>query len=222
MSIEFWLSFNNGAERLRLPVNPASVSFTYTHGFEDVDITGLGDYTIIGNAKLTDVSFSSVFPKEYAPYCEYEDIPDPWESVELIRKWQTSSRPMRLTIAGTPINMAATIRSFDIEPERAGSPGDIYYTISFREYVFVEFRTVNTVKDTNVVKIASASSSRPNTLAKPTSYVVKKGDSLWKIAAKPEIYDKGDEWRRIYNANRDVIGPNPNLIYPGQKLVIPR
>lgn len=220
--IEFWLSFNNGAERLRLPVNPESVTVAYSHGFEDVEVSGLGDYTIIGNEKLTDISFSSFFPKDYAPYCEYEDIPDPWEAVETLRRWQTSGRPCRLLVAGSPINIACTIRAFEIEPDRAGSPGDIYYSLDLKEYVFIEFRTLKPQKIESVVRVASASVSRPNDLAQDNSYIVKKGDSLWRIAARPEIYDKGDSWRRIYDANKATIGPNPNLIHPGQKLVIPR
>lgn len=48
-------------------------------------------------------------------------------------------------------------------------------------------------------------------------YVVKKGDTLWHIAKK--YYGKPD-YARIYNANRSII-KNVNLIYPGQKLLIP-
>lgn len=51
------------------------------------------------------------------------------------------------------------------------------------------------------------------------TYTVKKGDSLSKIAAK--YYGTGSRWPDIYNANRGVIGSNPNLIKPGQVLVIP-
>jgi nucleoid-associated protein YgaU len=50
------------------------------------------------------------------------------------------------------------------------------------------------------------------------SYVVVKGDSLSNIAMRE--YGKAAEWRRIYEANRDVI-ENPDLIYPGQELRIP-
>lgn len=50
------------------------------------------------------------------------------------------------------------------------------------------------------------------------TYTVKKGDSLWAIAAK--YYGKGAEYTKIYNANTDKIS-NPNLIYPGQVLTIP-
>jgi len=45
-----------------------------------------------------------------------------------------------------------------------------------------------------------------------------KDDSLSKIA-KREYGDAG-KWRRIYEANQDVI-KDPDLIYPGQTLKIP-
>jgi nucleoid-associated protein YgaU len=52
-------------------------------------------------------------------------------------------------------------------------------------------------------------------------YVVKPGDTLSEIAL--HFYGDGNEpfWRRIYNANKTLIGPDPNLIKPGEDLVIP-
>ncbi|MDE6053158.1 MAG: phage tail protein [Lachnospiraceae bacterium] len=50
-------------------------------------------------------------------------------------------------------------------------------------------------------------------------YTVVKGDCLWNIAKK--FYGSGNQYSKIYNANRDKI-KNPNLIYPGQVLVIPK
>jgi len=61
----------------------------------------------------------------------------------------------------------------------------------------------------------------PELAPTPTSsgtYVVVKGDSLSKIAQRQ--YGKASQWRRIYEANRDVI-KDPDLIYPGQQLRIP-
>lgn len=51
-------------------------------------------------------------------------------------------------------------------------------------------------------------------------YTVKSGDYLVKIAQK--VYGDGTKWRKIYNANRSVIGSNPNLIQIGQVLTIPK
>ena len=47
-------------------------------------------------------------------------------------------------------------------------------------------------------------------------YEVQAGDSLSKIAKKYE----GMTWNKIYEANKDQI-KNPDVIHPGQKLVIP-
>jgi len=58
----------------------------------------------------------------------------------------------------------------------------------------------------------------------PRVYVVgtweRDRDCLWNIAKKKTIYDDPWKWKRIYKANRDKI-KDPNLIYQGQKLIIP-
>ncbi|MFD2512955.1 LysM peptidoglycan-binding domain-containing protein [Pontibacter locisalis] len=51
-------------------------------------------------------------------------------------------------------------------------------------------------------------------------YTVQSGDSLSKIAKKH--YGNANAWTRIYDANKDKIGDNPDLIRPGQRFVIPR
>lgn len=59
---------------------------------------------------------------------------------------------------------------------------------------------------------------KPGPTTAPKTYVVKEGDSLSKIAKR--ILGDADEWRKIYEANRDQI-KDPDLIYPGQTLRIP-
>ena len=51
-------------------------------------------------------------------------------------------------------------------------------------------------------------------------YRVRRGDSLWKIAARPEVYADPLRWVGIYQANRHHV-KNANAIYPGQVLLIP-
>jgi len=49
-------------------------------------------------------------------------------------------------------------------------------------------------------------------------YEVKSGDSLSKIAKQQ--YGDANAWKRIFEANKDLI-KDPNKIFPGQKLKIP-
>ncbi len=51
-------------------------------------------------------------------------------------------------------------------------------------------------------------------------YFVQPGDSLFSIAQ--HFYGDGNKWHQIYDyCNRQVIGPNPDLIHPGVALFIP-
>jgi nucleoid-associated protein YgaU len=50
-------------------------------------------------------------------------------------------------------------------------------------------------------------------------YTVKPGDSLSKIAKS--AYDDGGKYMKIFEANKDQL-KDPNVIQPGQKLVIPK
>ncbi|NNE42754.1 MAG: LysM peptidoglycan-binding domain-containing protein [Gemmatimonadetes bacterium] len=55
----------------------------------------------------------------------------------------------------------------------------------------------------------------------PTTYTVLPNDWLRKISAKTQIYNDEHQWRKLYNSNRDKI-TDPNLIFPGQVLKVPR
>ncbi|MGE0081115.1 MAG: LysM peptidoglycan-binding domain-containing protein [Thiohalomonadaceae bacterium] len=57
--------------------------------------------------------------------------------------------------------------------------------------------------------------------AADTRYEVVRGDSLWTISGKPEVYGNPYHWPLIYKANRDSI-QDADLIYPGQVFTIDR
>ncbi|NLJ55303.1 MAG: LysM peptidoglycan-binding domain-containing protein [Intrasporangiaceae bacterium] len=73
----------------------------------------------------------------------------------------------------------------------------------------------------------SLTAQRTEAAQHPTSPVtVRRGDTLWDLAAAhlpPGATDAeiATEWQRWHAANRAVIGPDPDLILPGQILTIP-
>ncbi|WP_298885731.1 LysM peptidoglycan-binding domain-containing protein [uncultured Serinicoccus sp.] len=60
----------------------------------------------------------------------------------------------------------------------------------------------------------------------PEHVVVRRGDTLWDLAARhlgaqATSADIAQEWPRWYAANLATIGPDPDLILPGQELTVP-
>ncbi|MFD0275708.1 peptidoglycan DD-metalloendopeptidase family protein [Kitasatospora sp. NPDC127111] len=63
----------------------------------------------------------------------------------------------------------------------------------------------------------AAEAAKPAAAPVEESYKVVSGDSLSKIAAAKNV--EGG-WHALYDHNRSVVGANPNLIFPGQKLAL--
>lgn len=62
---------------------------------------------------------------------------------------------------------------------------------------------------------------RTNVKSGEACYTVVSGDNLSLIAQKFYGNMSGSSVSKIYYSNMATIGPNPNLIVPGQKLLIP-
>ncbi len=68
----------------------------------------------------------------------------------------------------------------------------------------------------------AAEDTAPRQLTEPDDvdfYIIKSGDTLSKIAR--EVYGNANLYNKIFEANREVI-KDPNLIFPGQKIRIPK
>ena len=66
--------------------------------------------------------------------------------------------------------------------------------------------------------LASPSPS-PEPAAAGATYTVGEGDTLVTISQK--VYGDGTLWRKIYDANKGLIGENPDSIKAGSELKIP-
>ena len=52
-------------------------------------------------------------------------------------------------------------------------------------------------------------------------YLTSPGDNLSKLAGSMEMMGDPTKWRDLYDANKDLIGEDPSLIYPYTVLKVP-
>ena len=223
MAIEFWLTNERNTERVRLPVNPDTLNVTSPFGFNDVTVANLGEVSIFGDRGLKEFSFGTFFPARYnEAYCEYRGFKAPYTYVAIIEKWRDSKLPIRFIVTGSKINYLVTVREFSYEVERAGNRGDIYFSLTLKQFKWLPVRyetTKTTSKPAATRPPSTKSTTKTTSKSTKRTYTVKKNDSLFIIAKR--YYGNGEKWRAIYDANKKTIGKNPNDIEPGMKLVIP-
>lgn len=219
MSIKYqmWLTYNAEKEKIQLPVLPASFQTTNGSNNDSVNITGLGEIVIMQSRPALQFSFSSFFPATKFPGLQVETITKPLTLIQKINEWKASKKPVHFICTACGVDLFATIENFQYS-EEGGDPGTYQYSITLKEYREITVRQVK-VDIPNQKGTVKKEEPRVDNTVQPKTYTVVRGDCLWNIAKK--FYGSGAQYTKIYNANKGVIGGNPNLIYPGQVLTIP-
>ncbi|OWA34365.1 terminase [Saccharibacillus sp. O16] len=195
------------------PVNPEEIRFTRSKGYETVNMLQHGEFDFPQGDKIKEISFSSFFPKEYDPsYCRFTKIPDPMAAVNVLNRFLVSAEPVRLVISHTGINVPVYLITYE-SSFRGGEPGDIYFDLTFRTWRDAKLQS----RSDGAVKAAGR---RTSLKVANKTYIVKDGDSLSKIA-KLELGSSA-KWESLYALNKGVIGPSPQVVKAGQKLVMPK
>ena len=118
-------------------------------------------------------------------------------------------------------NIKVTLEDYKLT-EDAGDGFDVTVKVKLKQWRDYGTKTVNITMAASKPRAAAEPQRESTTSPAPAqaaSYTVVKGDCLWNIAKK--FYGNGSKYTVIYNANKGVIGGNPNLIYPEQVLTIP-
>lgn len=214
---QIWITANSGKEKIQLPVNPEAITIKQGSNNEKINISALGEITILQELPATQFSFSSFFPATYFPGVKTKKIEKPLTLINKILEWQKSKKPICFIVTQCGINVYCSIESFQYS-EKGGDIGTYSYSLSLKEYREVTLKKidVDAVKRKATVKNEN---QRVDNSVKPKTYTIKPGDNLWNIAKT--FYGKPEEWHKIYEANKKIIGGNPNLIYPNVTITIP-
>ena len=218
MSYAVFFDYNNVT--YRLPVNPEEIETSSAQAIEKYEILKLGQIAIPTHLELKEYSFECELPYRPLHYVETSgEFRDADFYLRLFEQWRQKKAPVRFIASngiGDDINTLVLLEELTIT-ERAGEEGDKY--VSFQLLEYREYGKKSAVVAQSNKATIKKESTAPKVNPKSNGvHVVQPGDTLWAIAKK--YYGNGAQYTKIYNANRDKI-KNPNLIYPGQKLVIP-
>jgi hypothetical protein len=100
---------------------------------------------------------------------------------------------------------------------------DYVNAIMYANEAIEKFKTARPAQ-ANKPATRSAAAKRTNhkiIASKDLTYVIRHGDCLWNIAKMKRHYNDGWMWPVIWRRNKPAI-PNPDLIYPDTKIVIPK
>lgn len=117
-------------------------------------------------------------------------------------------------------NMKVSVEDYNIV-EDAKEGLDVSVDVNLKQWRSYGTKTITVEQPAAKEEKATVSVTKErdaSTAPTTKTYTVKKGDTLWAIAAK--YYGSGAQYNKIYNANTDKIS-NPNLIYPGQVFTLP-
>ena len=128
------------------------------------------------------------------------------------------------TQAGTPGEPRTRVGVPGEARTRAGAPGEVGDRVTVPGGERVRVGVPDRPTAGAATRYTDVRSGQP--VRVPARVVVKPGDTLWSIAAtelgpNATAEDVATRWPAWYAANRQLIGPDPDLILPGQVLRIP-
>lgn len=223
---DYQMTLTGAGASLRLPVLPEKLVVKAAGQNSTANVLGLGEINQIKPAGLREISWEGLFPANAAPYLTGRGASSPVNCVRALEAMQKSGKPLRLTVAGGPLagSFQTAIESFAYE-ERGGETGDIYYSISLKEWR--DYTAKAAVLQGSGGSASSGGETRagePEEAAAKTHTVVK-GDSLWAIAKR--YYGDGSQYPALYEKNKGTIDArnkgtgNPKYtIYPGEVLLL--
>lgn len=208
-------------EKLQIKINNANKTTTLING-EQVNL--------LKKPELTDIEFECLLPQVKYPFAVYKSGFKPAKYfLDYFEKLKVKQKKVQFIAARqfpngkdlVDTNMKVSLEDYKIT-ESAAEGFDIKVSIKLKQYRDFGTKKVKIKMKDKKPKTKEENTRPPGNEPTPSaaqSYTVVKGDCLWNIAKR--FYGNGALYTIIYDANRALIGGNPNLIYPGQVLTIP-
>lgn len=136
--MEVTFSANNRQEVIILPWVPPEIAVSYTQ--DNTVYEGLSfPLNLIGNVNLRELEFEGIFPNRKYSWANTNAPTKAQTYIDFFVKWQAKKVPIRIVMVNNDqtefLNMPCTIDKFEYSNDKAG---DVKYSLSIKEYRFVE------------------------------------------------------------------------------------
>jgi len=217
-------------DKCLLPVAPDKLQIKINNKNESITLINEGEVNILKSAGLTEIEFECMIPQVSYPFAVYKaGFKGADYFLDCFEALKTGGRPFQFIVSrkrpdggklfGT--DMKVSMEDYRIM-EDAKEGYDLKIKVKLKQWRDYGAKTVNisfaASSPQAVVETQRETVSSPAPAVAQT-YTVRKGDCLCVIAKR--FYGTESKYKVIYEANKGVIGGNPNRIYPGQVLTIP-
>ena len=210
-----------------LPVAPEELTLKIKIQIKTMTLINEGEINFLRQAGLTDIDFDVMIPAVDYSFARYDGgFKSPTFYINHCEQLKVDKKPFQFIVVrqrpdGQMIfdtNITVSMESYNIK-EQAKNGLDLILSVKLKQYKEFRTKVVKAVGSRTASIQPQREQNNSPAPKKETTYTVKKGDCLWNIAKK--MYGNGADYKKIASANGGKI-KNPNLIYPGQVLTIPK
>lgn len=234
-------SYRMSLHGVRLPIMPGKITIIHKGKNQVVDLINGGEMNLIKNNALKKIEFECIIPQVYYPFADYPNGFQPASYyLKKFEEMKNMKSPfklkiIRMTQTGNGLfntTMYVTLEEYTVtESDENGT--DLLIPVKLKEYKAYapkELKPTSVKSESGKNKVTVNNSKKRKSKTPATSYTVKEGDSLWRIAKKQ--LNNANKWKDIYTLNKSAIeatakkhgrasSSNGWWIYPGTKLKLP-
>lgn len=209
-------------EKVLFPVTPGKISIKIENKNKTITLIDEGEVNLIKTPGLTDITINELILPSFQiyPFANYEYYKNKHKQkfrnakyyLEKLEAWKKKKKPVHFKISRTTpdgknllwdTNFDVTIEDYEIIEDAEKYGMDICVKLNMKEYRVWGAKKLVIKKKKNSSKASATTKKVRSSKDTPSSYIVKKGDTLMKIAKK-QLNDSS-KWKSIYTLNKKVI-----------------
>lgn len=207
-----------------LPVTPGELHVQINNRNKEVTLIDQGDINILKYPGLQEISFDCLLPSREYPFANNAGWVDPAYYLDMFDALKEGEKAFQLVITrnlpnggslhGTSIRVSLEEYEVVEDAERYGT--DFMVSIKLKQYRDYGTKTVLLAGNKGKIRTTREQDNAPSA----TTYTVQPGDTMYSIAKSQ--YNDGTQWKKVYNANKETVGSNPNMPHSGKVLMLPK